>query len=698
MIRALNADKPYNRFLREQIAGDELPDRDNDSITATAFYRLGIWDDEPSDREQAEFDSLDDIVATTSQVFLGLTVDCARCHDHKLDPIAQKDYYKLVAFFRNINPYRNGGPTDEAPIVEPGREGETAARVRDLDAKRTKIKTAIASLEDEFRRGYSEGSADLRRPDLEDLRYKFYRDTWDALPAFDAIKHEDAGDLPSGKFDLAPRTRDEAFGFVFEGDLVVPRAGVYTFSLDSDDGSRLIIAGKTRLEYDGTHGEGAEQTAAVELPEGRVPVRLEYFQGAGGFGLNVAWSGPDLAKRPLSAAPSEKGKKAPDIAVLIRQHGMRILGAEHFKEYTALRRQLFQLKNQKATFDATLCVTEAGPKAPETFVLMRGNAHNPGDRVEPGFLTVLGAPEPKIPSPAPDAKTTGRRTILADWITAPENPLTSRVMANRLFQYHFGRGISRSPSNFGLQGDKPTHPEMLDWLASELVAQGWKLKPLHRLLMTSNAYRMSSKSHPDALAKDPTNDSLWRFDMRRLTAEEVRDSILAVTGSLNLAMYGPGVYPEIPKEVLAGQSVPGQGWGKSSPEEQARRSIYVHVKRSLIMPLLEGFDVAETDRSSPVRFSTTQPTQALAMLNGDFLNTQAQAFADRVKREAGDDTSARIKMALRMVTGRDPSEAEVQKGLSLIDTLSKREGVGPEGALRLFCLVALNLNEFLYLD
>jgi len=209
---------------------------------------------------------------------------------------------------------------------------------------------------------------------------------------------------------------------------------------------------------------------------------------------------------------------------------------------------------------------------------------------------------------------------------------------------------------------------------------------------------MSSRGNPDALAKDPTNNLFWRFDPRRLTAEEIRDSVLAVTGTLNLKMYGPGVYPEVPAEVMAGQSVPGAGWGKSSPEDAARRSIYVHVKRSLLLPILEGFDVAETDRSSPSRFSTTQPTQSLGMLNGTFLNKQAEILADRLKAEAGDNPSAQVRLALTLVTGRDPVEAEIARGVEMIQTMQERGGLSRDAARRAFCLVALNLNEFVYLD
>ena len=271
-------------------------------------------------------------------------------------------------------------------------------------------------------------------------------------------------------------------------------------------------------------------------------------------------------------------------------------------------------------------------------------------------------------------------------------------MANRLWQYHFGRGIVRSPNNFGLQGDPPTHPELLDWLAGELVAQGWRMKPMHRLIMTSHAYRMSSHGRADALAADPANDSFWRFDMRRLTAEEIRDSILAISGSLNLKTSGPGIYVDIPKEVLAGQSQPGNGWGKSPLSEQARRSVYIHVKRSLLTPILESFDLAETDRSAPVRFATIQPTQALGMFNGPFLNRQADLFAARLRRESGGRPDQQVRLALYLATSRLPTDAEIQHGVGLIKALEAEEKSTPEVALKYFCLMALNLNEMVYLD
>jgi hypothetical protein len=557
VIRAFNTDKPYDRFIREQLAGDELfgAEGDADSLIATGYYRLGIWDDEPTDRDQALFDGLDDIVATTGQVFLGLTIDCARCHDHKLDPIPQKDYYRFLAFFRNINHYRNGGPTDEVPLHRSDAERvEYEARVRQLEQQRGELQEAIKAIEEEFRQRYRQ------------------------------------------------------------------------------------VEGNTR----------------------------------------------------------ELGPK--DLQDLIQSDGPRLLGDERIQSHERLLRELRELSRRKIPADKALCVTEPGPVAPATFVLLRGNPHVPGEPVEPRFLSVLGTAAPALPVPPAGARTSGRRRVLADWIAAPANPLTPRVMVNRIWQHHFGRGIVRSPNNFGLQGDKPTHPELLDWLAAEFVREGWRLKPLHRLVMTSSAYRMSSRPSSESLAQDPANDTFWRVEIRRLGAEEIRDAILAVSGTLNLTMYGPGVYPEIPAEVMAGQSRPGRGWGKSSPAEQARRSIYVHVKRSLLMPILEGFDLAETDRSSPVRFATTQPTQALALLNSDFVNRQARLLAERLRREAGADLRDQVARALCLATARSLGNAEIDRGVALIKTLMTQDGADHDAALQSFCLVVLNLNEFIYLD
>ncbi len=540
-IRAFNEDKPYDQFVIEQLAGDELPNTSADALIATGYYRLGLWDDEPADKLQARYDSLDDIVSTTGQTFLGLTIACARCHDHKIDPLPQRDYYAMLAFFQNLTPmgerHMNPAFIERLLPADGVTLTETRHRAEELDRRRAEARSAIKSIQKRIKE----------------------------------------------------------------------------------------------------HGE-----AALD----------------------------DLARKDLAE----------------------------------LKKLLAGLDSEKANQPRALVVSEYGPTAPETFVFDRGNPHaepKPENRVVPAFPEILSPPAPTI-TPLADGSSSGRRRALASWIASADNPLTSRVIVNRIWQYHFGRGIVRSPNNFGLMGDPPTHPQLLDWLACELVANNWRLKPLHKMILMSRAYRAASTATEDSLARDPLNDAFWRFDMRRLAAEEIRDSIHVATGVFNPEMYGPGVYPDMPQAVLATQSRPGDGWGRSLPQEQARRSIYIHVKRSLLTPLLADFDLADTDTSCPVRFTTTQSTQALGMMNGDFLHAQARVFAERVRREAGgtnaDATEAMVRRAIELALVRPATSGEVTKGVALIDELETKDGMGPGRALELYCLMVLNLNEFAYLD
>lgn len=697
VIRALNEDRPYDRFLREQLAGDEIDPTNADAIIATGFYRLGVWDDEPVDPKQARYDGLDDIITTIGQTMLAMTLDCARCHNHKIDPIAQKDYYRMVAFLHGINHYRGGIPGDIRPIGDAKQMEAYKKAEQELEDKRVKVQAGLIVIENEFRRLQKE-AANLAGSDLDELTYRFYRNAWKKLPDFTQFKHEDEGKLPKKLFDLGPRTRNDEFGFVFDGFLIVPEDGKYSFYLDSDDGSRLTIDGKTIITYDGIHGVGKAQKKSVELKKGRLPIKLEYFQNIAGYGLYVAWSGPGFSKRSLSASSDKAG----DITAQIHRDGSRVLGQKRYDEWFSLLKQRDYLRTppKMPNVDMALSVSEAGPAAPETFVHIRGNPHVLGDKVVPAFPSVFNLPDPAEAKPV--AKSSGRRTVLANWIASKDNPMTARVMINRIWQQHFGRGIVRSPNDFGLQGARPTHPELLDWLASEFAERGWSMKQMHRLILTSNAYRMASRTDPKSTELgtklDVANDLFWRFDMRRLSAEEIRDSILAVSGNINLKMHGPGVYPPIPKEILSGQSVPGRGWPTSKPEDAARRSVYVHVKRSLLHPILEAFDLAEPDRTTPVRFSSTQPTQALTLLNGEFINEQAKILAARLKKEAGDDAASQVRRGLYLATSRPPTDAEVRRGVTLIETLVREDGVSQDAAVQAFCLVLLNLNEFMYLD
>ncbi|MBL6713294.1 MAG: DUF1553 domain-containing protein [Pirellulales bacterium] len=710
VIRSLNDDKPYDRFVTEQLAGDELPEATTDDYIATGYYRLGLWDDEPADRLQATYDGFDDILATTGQTFLGLTVNCARCHDHKIDPISQKDYYSLLSFFHNLTPMGNPNPNIERAIfADEAARADYETKLADLETRRNDAQQEVSKIEARVRRAWQRGKAGMAAGgDLEELQFRFYRDTWESLPDFDELKAEDVGQVEGNLFDLtvAPSLRPEAFGYVFEGILKVPADGDYTFVLDSDDGTRLAIDGRVVIDHDGIHGEGQAKTATVSLTAGRLPIRLDYFQWKYGQGLSLLWSGPGLESRSLSAEAADQAVAGEsfDLAKVLESDGKTLLGEEGLEDYRRKKKRLQQLVREQVPIDKALVVTERGDQAPETYVFYRGNPHaepTPENLVEPAFLTVLDPPQPTIVPPA-DGETTGRRLALAEWITSPDNPLTARVIVNRLWQHHFGRGIVRTASNFGFAGDPPTHPELLDWLACELIDAGWHLKPVHKLILMSQAYRASSAAVPEALAADPLNDSLWRFDMRRLAAEEIRDSIHVASGAFNDTMFGPSMYPEIPAAVLATQSRPGSGWGDSSPEEQARRSVYAHVKRSLLVPILSDFDLADTDTTCPVRFVTTQPTQALGMMNGIFLQKQAKVFAERVRAEAGGpdaaDEAGMVRRAIELALVRPATDEEVARGVELIDTLEATDGVSPGRALEIYCLMVLNLNEFVYLD
>jgi mono/diheme cytochrome c family protein len=697
VIRSFNEDKPYDEFIKQQLAGDERPEPSADDLIATGFYRLGVWDDEPADRDLAMYEAYDDLVTTIGQGMLGLTFNCARCHDHKIDPIPAADYYKLVAFVRNLRPMQTNGPSIEEPIfVSPEARKAYDEALASRGAKINAVQAEITQLEKKFVAAFDTERVGVR--DIEDLRYRYYRDTWDKIPDFDNLKAEDEGKLESGLLDISLATRDFSFGFVYTGTLKVPADGEYTFSLNSDDGSRLTIDGKVVVDYDGIHGqEAGPRSAKIALKHGRLPIRVDYFQGpTGAKGITLHWEGPEVPRRALSTDTNKRSKEI-DITRLFKANGNEFVGEEVTKKYVALLAELEALKKDVPA-DRALVAKENGPTAADTFILLRGTPSNHGEKVSLGFPEIFETPAPVEPRPTAGDKSTGRRTVLANWIASPENRMTARVMANRIWQGHFGRGIVRSPNNFGGLGVPPTHPELLEYLATDLIEGGWKLKRLHKKIMLSAAYQQSSSGNSTGLAKDPANDLFWRYDLRRLSAEEVRDSFHAVDGRLNLTMYGPSVYPEIQKEVLQGQSVPGAGWGKSSPEDQARRSVYVHVKRSLITPLLASFDFPEPDTSCEARFTTTQPGQSFALLNSKFANDEAAEFAKRLKREAGDDTAAQIKLAYRLVTGREAKESDLARAREFIGKLQSKHQLSSDAAMQQFGLFMLNLNEFVYLD
>ena len=705
VIQSFNEDKPYDQFVREQLAGDELDAPSPASRTATGFYRLGLWDDEPADPLQARYDNLDDIADTASKVFLGLTMGCARCHDHKIDPITQQDYYRFLAFFEGVETMkRSKGNGVLRSVMTPAEEAVYSEEMRAHAAEETRLNDALRELLAAFRAGLLEKYPDFEEehavhvPDLFDLRYQFFRDTWDTLPDFDELRAEDAGEIAHGFVSTASATRVRAVGFRFEGMLRVPATGNYVFDIETRDGVRLTVGDE--IAYDapglGMHAE----TVRVELPEGALPFRLDYFTQKGPPLLRVSWSGPGMKKRPLSVQAEATSKP---LTKLFRQYSAEILGKEKAAEYKRIGVALAAHTRQEPVGKFAMLVTEAGPDAPPTHILLRGNPHTKGKAVVPGYPGIFRNEAPPTDSPYKNAQSSGRRRQLAEWITSAENPLTARVMVNRLWQYHFGRGIVRSSNNFGVLGRRPTHPELLDWLAAELLALEWRLKPMHKLMVMSRTYRMSSRGHAEGLAQDPANNLYWRFDLRRLTAEELRDALLQASGTLNTTMFGPGIFPKLPDEVLATSSkqknLAASGmWGVSTPEEAARRSIYIQAKRSLREPLLADFDLADSDSSCPVRFSTTLPTQALGMLNSEFVNEQASLLAARVTSERGGGIDARVARAFEIATCRPAETADVERGLRFINEMRDLGSLSEAGAFERFCLLVLNLNEFMYID
>jgi hypothetical protein len=586
VIKGLNEDRPYDRFLHEQLAGDELFPATADALMATAYLRN--YPDEHNAKNLAlrRQEILNDVTDTTGQVFLGLTLGCARCHDHKFDPISQKDYFRLQAFFAALS------PRDDLPL--PGQPD--AKHVQEL-WRRWQRETA------EVRRRMDE----VEKPYLETL-------------------------IQSNKTKYAAELRE---------------------AYDTPPAQRTPLQ------------QQLADLLAKQLPVGR--------QGL-------------------------PGKMKPEVR----------------KEWQDLSKELARFDNLKpAPLPITLGVIDIGPVAPATFLLKRGNMSHPGAEVQPGFLSAIG-PSGTVSVPTHGAQTTGRRSALAHWLTRPDNPLTARVMVNRLWQHHFGRGLAGTPSDFGAQGEAPTHPELLDWLACEFVARGWSLKVMHRLLVTSATYRLSSRWDAAAARADPDNRLLWRMSRRRLEGEALRDAMLRASGLLNPRMAGPSVFPELPADLPV-----TRGWSVTpDPRERNRRSIYVFAKRNQRLPIFSAFDAPEGNETCARRNVSTNAPQALMLLNSKLTLDVARAFAGRVLNEVGTEPGRAITRAYRLALDRNPDSKEEKLALDFLrrqgqmlgERLASQRPVALPDAVRApvdpafagavveFCHVLLNLNELAYVD
>jgi hypothetical protein len=559
VIRAFNNDKPYDVFIQEQLAGDEMQRRgagagrgrgnENEGLLALGFLRMGPWERDANFDAQLRLDWLNEMAGTTSQVFLGLTVGCARCHDHKYDPIPQKDFYRLQAFFASTR-------IDERPMPFLESEG------------RLKMRQTLRRYEDE----------------LETLNQQMQAMEKDLRAKLEAAKKADDKKQGSDNLQQALADKDNP-----------------VFTAEEKKNHKDL---QTRIE--------------------RVSLEMARYQ-------------------PVAYSVNEVAPPA---------------------------------------------VMDVEP----TYILAGGERSARGEMVEPGFLQrIVGKDEPAKIEFAGRYRS-GRRRALAEWIASPANPLTARVMVNRIWQHHFGEGIVRTPSDFGMNGDRPSHPELLDWLATQFVEQGWSIKKMHRLMLTSNTYRQST-SHPDAKRiseSDPENRLLSRMNWLRLESEVLRDSILSLSGSLNKEAGGPGMFFSVKDEIAQGFQM--FKWYPSDEQAQRRRSIYAFQRRSLTMPMMEVFDAANMSESCARRSVTTVAPQALTLLNGELTAAESRRFASRVIELAGTDPGRQITKAFFLSLLRGPSEAETEKARGLYS------GRSPEEALARLATVLFNLNEFLYLE
>jgi hypothetical protein len=608
VVRAFNEDKPYDQFVREQLAGDELDKVTFESLTATGFNRVGpTVGYREKDNPQYRYNYLDDMIGTTSRVFMGLTVNCARCHDHKFDPITQVDYYRMMAVFF---PYVNY----EWPLAPP-------EKVAAYEAEKAAVEARIQPLKERI--------AEIQAP---------YREI-----AFEAKLKE----FPE-EIQVAVHTPEDQRT---EGQKLLA-AQVSTLR---GGGVDKLLTGEHRAEI-------KKLEAEIEELEKEMPAELPFAMGVrdGDYRFSPDGRGDEV----------QPGK------------GDRIF----------------------YDFEGSFLPVEGKPyEPPQARILPSADYHDKGDPVEPGFVTVLakGNPPTEMP-PSNGHTTTGRRRALAEWLLSQDHPLTARVMVNRIWQNHFGRGIVATASNFGHLGQLPTHPELLDWLAAEFVRQGWSIKAMHRLMMNSESYQMSSSFFDEANAKkDPRNDFLWRYRQRRLEAEIIRDTILAAAGNLNLEMGGAPFFPPIPKEVQ--ESYPNGKWTANEEGPAVwRRSIYSYFKRGLRYPMFDVFDLPNLNVTCEGRVTTTVPTQALTLLNNSFVLDQAEYFAKRVAAQTGGEQDARIRTAYRIALGREPTADEIDENVTFLNRQHDyHEGQSEDNAelaaLVDLCDVILNLNEFLYI-
>ncbi len=671
VIRAFNSDLPYDRFVHEQLAGDAL------GADEATGYLVGGADDavkspDPVLTAQQRADELHDMVSTTGSTFLGLTVGCARCHDHKFDAITQLDYYRMTAILAGVQhgdrPWRREqNPGSQSQIAELHR------RIGEIDARLD----GFAPLADPGRPAGSQ----LRPPvsiarnvdRFAPIEAKFVRFTITATnnggaPCIDELEVFSAGE----------NARNVALASA--GGKVTVSGTISGFDIHKVE---HLIDGQYGNAHSWISNQAGAGWAQIELPQKMLIDRVVW-------GRDREQRFPDrLATTYKIEVASEPGNwrvvaTSEDRATLRAPANPRLISdsaaLEANPQSAALLKERRAIEAELQSSPQTPQMVYAGvfTTPPQMHRLQRGDPMQPKEPVAPGGIAAV---VPTLDLGA-DASDRDRRVALADWITNPRNPLAARVIVNRLWHYHFGRGIVSTPGDFGHMGSRPTHPDVLDWMASQLFDGGWHLKAIQRLIVCSATYRQTSAPNDSGLAADFGSTLLWRFPPRRLEAEPIRDTILFVTGKLDLTMGGPGFDVFKPDSNYVRVWIPKDQFG---PPEW-RRMIYQFKPRLQQEPTFGVFDCPDGGQIAPRRSSSTTPLQSLNLMNSPFMMQQAGFFAERLHQEAGDDPGTQANRAFRLAFGRKPSDPEQAASIKFIR----------DQGLVLFCRTLMNANEFLH--
>ena len=655
VIAAFNRDLPYDRFIRDQLAGDITgADAALGFLVAGPALQPGqIGRDEEAMRS-ARQDELDEVIRTVSQAMLGLTIGCARCHDHKFDPILQKDYYGMQAVFAGLrygNRRLRGEENDAWTAKVPAARAKVQQLHAELDAmrKKHKLRVPLLSVQTETFKPVLVNSIRMKIAATINGRaasiYEF--EAW--TPEKKNVALASTGAVPSASsFALANQTRH------FE---------------NLNDGSV-----DRRQSFPWVSASGGPAWFRIDFPK---PVTLQSITWHNGSSIPADYiievmRSDDVwqsVAHTMDRQPRIDDTRAPDKVKLngLDAAQVKTLMA-HISQLRAAQAELNRLSAGPQTFAASF-------KEPATtWLLRRGDPMQRLEKLPPSIPNMLGKLQPK------DATEPERRLALARHLTRPDHPLTARVLVNRVWQKHFGTGLVDTPSDFGKMGNAPTHPQLLDWLASEFVRQGWSIKKLHRLILTSRTYMQANRPNAQAARIDADTRFLWRFPSRRVEAEAIRDSILFVSGKLNLKSGGRGfdffnqrggLSDYHPKETFK-----AEGW---------RRMIYAHKVRMQAVDIFGAFDCPDAGQMKPRRTRSITPVQSLSLLNSPFANRQAGFFAERVRREAGNDTAAQVKHAFRLATSREPNARE----LATLKSLANQHG------LEQACRVLFNTSSFL---